>query len=54
MFEEVGHHVEKIKRVKYGPLALDVPPGKFRALTLREVDRLRTAAGQTLADNRAS
>lgn len=45
MFEEVGHHVEKIKRVKYGPLALDVPPGKFRALTIEEVDRLRTAAG---------
>jgi 23S rRNA pseudouridine2605 synthase len=48
MFEEVGHHVEKIKRVKYGPLALDVPPGKFRVLTLKEVDRLRTAAGQKL------
>jgi 23S rRNA pseudouridine2605 synthase len=46
MFEEVGHHVEKIKRVKYGPLALDVPPGKFRALTVQEVDRLRTATGQ--------
>jgi 23S rRNA pseudouridine2605 synthase len=45
MFEEVGHHVEKIKRVKYGPLALDVPPGKFRALTMQEVNRLRTAAG---------
>ena len=42
MFEEVGHHVEKIKRVKYGPLALDVPPGKFRPLTTQEVDRLRT------------
>jgi 23S rRNA pseudouridine2605 synthase len=54
MFEEVGHHVEKIKRVKYGPLALDVPPGKFRALTTKEVDRLRTAAGQKLAENRAS
>src|ERR1700757_3174185 len=48
MFEEVGHHVEKIKRGKYGPLSLDVPPGKFRALTLKEVDRLRTAAGQTV------
>jgi 23S rRNA pseudouridine2605 synthase len=46
MFEEVGHHVEKIKRVKYGPLALDVPPGEFRALTAKEIDRLRTAAGQ--------
>src|ERR1700757_1768095 len=29
MFEEVGHHVEKIKRVKYGPLTLDLPPGEF-------------------------
>ncbi len=46
MFEEVGHHVEKIKRVKYGPLALDVPPGQFRPLTKQEVDRLRTASGQ--------
>jgi len=46
MFEEIGHHVEKIKRVKYGPLALDVPPGKFRPLTMQEVDRLRTASGQ--------
>src|SRR4030095_705927 len=34
MFEEVGHHVEKIKRVKYGPLALDVPPGQFRPFTI--------------------
>ena len=25
MFEKVGHHVEKIKRVRYGPLTLDVP-----------------------------
>ena len=48
MFEEVGHHVEKIKRVKYGPLALDVPPGKFRPLTTQEVDRLRTASGHAI------
>lgn len=48
MFEEVGHHVEKIKRVRYGPLALDVPPGKFRPLNVKEVDQLRTAAGQKL------
>jgi hypothetical protein len=34
--------------VKYGPLALDVPPGKFRVLTPKEVDRLRTAAGQKI------
>jgi 23S rRNA pseudouridine2605 synthase len=44
MFEEVGHHVEKIKRVKYGPLALDIPPGEFRSLTLQEVARLKGAA----------
>jgi len=43
MFEAVGHHVEKIKRVRYGPLALDIPPGHFRALTLQEVDRLKGA-----------
>jgi 23S rRNA pseudouridine2605 synthase len=52
MFEEVGHHVEKIKRVKYGPLALDVPPGEFRSLTLQEVARLKSATsaktGKTL------
>jgi 23S rRNA pseudouridine2605 synthase len=43
MFEEVGHHVEKIRRVKYGPLRLDVPPGEFRSLTLEEVSRLKAA-----------
>jgi 23S rRNA pseudouridine2605 synthase len=41
MFEEVGHHVEKIKRVKYGPLTLDVPPGEFRPLHPKEVARLK-------------
>ena len=43
MFEEIGHHVEKIKRVRYGPLQLDVPPGKFRRLTLAEVAKLKLA-----------
>jgi 23S rRNA pseudouridine2605 synthase len=43
MFEAVGHHVEKIKRVRFGPLTLDVPPGEFRSLTLREVERLKSA-----------
>jgi 23S rRNA pseudouridine2605 synthase len=43
MFEEIGHHVEKIKRVKYGPLELDVEPGKFRQLNEKEVARLRSA-----------
>lgn len=44
MFEEIGHHVEKIKRVRYGPLELDVHPGKFRRLTPEEVKRLQSAA----------
>jgi len=42
MFEEVGHHVEKIKRVRYGPLQLDMPPGEFRRLTPQEVARLKS------------
>lgn len=43
MFEEIGHHVEKIRRVRYGPLSLDVPPGEFRSLTFEEIARLKTA-----------
>ena len=43
MFKEVGHHVEKIKRVRYGPLQLDVPPGEFRKLLPREVEQLKAA-----------
>jgi 23S rRNA pseudouridine2605 synthase len=43
MFEEIGHHVEKIKRVRYGTLELDVHPGKFRRLTPEEVARLKSA-----------
>jgi 23S rRNA pseudouridine2605 synthase len=41
MFEEIGHHVEKIKRVRYGPLALDLEPGESRELTPSEVTALR-------------
>src|SRR5262249_40012313 len=41
MFEEIGHHVEKIKRVRYGPLALDVEPGESRELAPSEVAALR-------------
>ncbi|HET8890949.1 MAG TPA: pseudouridine synthase [Candidatus Angelobacter sp.] len=43
MFEEIGHHVEKIKRVRYGPLTLDVEPGEFRELAPGEVAGLRRA-----------
>ncbi len=44
MFEEIGHHVEKIKRVRFGPLQLDLSVGAFRRLTPREVARLKSAA----------
>ena len=47
MFEEIGHHVEKIRRIGYGALVLDVPPGAFRELTTGEVQALnRAAAGK--------
>jgi 23S rRNA pseudouridine2605 synthase len=42
MFQSVGFLVEKIKRVQLGPLVLDVAPGKFRALTEREVAKLKS------------
>ena len=44
MFEEIGHHVEKIKRVRYGPLQLDVEAGKFRHLTAKEIAQLKSVA----------
>jgi 23S rRNA pseudouridine2605 synthase len=44
MFEEIGHHVEKIRRIGYGALRLDVPPGGFRELTPGEVQALDRAA----------
>jgi 23S rRNA pseudouridine2605 synthase len=46
MFEHVGHHVEKIKRVQMGPLVLDVAPGKFRELTKGEVEELKKVASE--------
>ncbi len=44
MFEEIGHFVEKIRRVGYGPLVLDQEPGQFRELAPDELARLRQAA----------
>ena len=47
MFEEIGHHVEKIRRIGYGALRLDVAPGEYRELTAGEVTALgRAARGQ--------
>ncbi len=42
MFQRVGFNVEKIRRVRLGPLVLDVPPGKFRELTKGEVEQLKS------------
>jgi 23S rRNA pseudouridine2605 synthase len=44
MFEEIGHFVEKIRRVGYGPLVLDQEPGKLRELDQEELAALRLAA----------
>jgi len=52
MFEQIGHHVEKIRRVRYGPLVLDVEPGTFRELTAEEVAALRLAAEGKLKPRR--
>jgi 23S rRNA pseudouridine2605 synthase len=41
MFDRVGFQVEKIKRVKFGHLALDVPAGKFRPLAGKEVEQFK-------------
>ena len=44
MFEEIGHRVEKIRRIGYGPLELDVPPGEMRELDAQEIRALQLAA----------
>lgn len=44
MFEEVGHFVEKIRRVGYGPLVLDQEPGNLRELEPEELADLQKAA----------
>jgi 23S rRNA pseudouridine2605 synthase len=47
MFEEVGHFVEKVRRVGFGPLVLDLKPGETRELTAEEVTQLKRAAHKT-------
>jgi 23S rRNA pseudouridine2605 synthase len=44
MFEEIGHFVEKIRRVGYGPLVLDQEPGNLRELEPQELEALRRVA----------
>ena len=46
MCERVGYPVEKLARVRLGPLSLGkLPPGQHRLLTEREVHDLRRAVG---------
>jgi 23S rRNA pseudouridine2605 synthase len=49
MFEEIGRHVEKIRRVRYGPLTLDVEPGESRELAPAEVSALRKSVRERTA-----
>ena len=41
MFKHFGRLVEKLRRVKIAFLELDLAPGRYRALTPREVERFR-------------
>jgi 23S rRNA pseudouridine2605 synthase len=46
MCETVGHLVDKLVRVRFGPIELGrLPPGRWRALADQEVDALRVAVG---------
>ncbi|MBI2091199.1 MAG: pseudouridylate synthase, partial [Deltaproteobacteria bacterium] len=46
MFEALGYFVERLIRVRLGPLRLgSLPPGQLRALSPRELAALKRAAG---------
>jgi 23S rRNA pseudouridine2605 synthase len=47
MCEAVGHPIERLQRVAFGPLRLDdLAPGAYRKLTPAEVERLSQAASR--------
>src|SRR3954466_13639715 len=52
MFEQVGHHVEKIKRVRFGPLVLNIEPGEHRELSPKEVAMLKSPTQVSLPPRR--
>jgi 23S rRNA pseudouridine2605 synthase len=54
MFEEVGHFVEKVRRVGFGPLVLDVPPGETRELSEDEVTQLKKASRRRVTSSEHS
>ena len=52
MFDSIGHHVEKLKRVKIGFLELGgLAPGEFRRLTPYEVERFKRPQPRKAAAN---
>ena len=52
MFAATGHEVLRLRRIRFGPLALDetLPEGSFRELTAEELALLRGAAGMPPAE----
>jgi 23S rRNA pseudouridine2605 synthase len=52
MFEQVGHHVEKIKRVRFGPLVLNVETGEYRELSPKEVGMLKSPNAAQISPRR--
>lgn len=50
MFQYFGRLVEKLRRVRIGPLELDVPPAEYRALTPREVAKFKKLLGMESND----
>jgi len=50
MLEAVGHPVIRLTRVRFGPLSLgDLPPGRYRYLTDREANAVRSLVRERLA-----
>ena len=50
MCEAVGYRVEKLTRVRFGPLVLDdLPPGSYRPLTPAELRALKRVAALPVA-----
>jgi pseudouridine synthase len=46
MLQTVGHPVQRLRRVAFGPIVLgNLPPGRHRRLRGDEIDALRTACG---------
>src|SRR6266404_8215588 len=52
MFEQIGHHVEKIKRVRFGPLVLNVETGQYRELSRKEVGLLKSPSASVMSPRR--